>query len=238
MDLRIVAVGCLVSYFIGSVSFSRLIASLLKPDLDLDSVHVVNPDGSQGAQLLTVGATTASIHLGPRVGCLIGWLDIFKGFIPTLVLKLLYPNQPYYLLCGLAVVIGHNWPIFYRFKGGTGMSTAYGALLVVDWLGVIVCSIAGMLFGFAIVHDMVVAYLSGIWLIIPWIWFRTHDPILLGFAILLNVLFILALTPELKRYLEMRKRGEINMDMSMDATPMGRGMKKMAQRMGFMKERK
>jgi hypothetical protein len=44
--------------------------------------------------------------------------------------------------------------------------------------------------------------------------------------------------PELKRYLEMRKRGEINMEATMDATPMGRGMKKMAQRMGFMKEKK
>jgi len=238
MDLRIMAIGCLVSYLIGSVSFSRLIARLLRPDLDLDAVHIINADGSQGAQLLTVGATTASIHLGPRVGCLIGWLDIFKGLIPTLILKLLYPDQPYFLLGGLAVVIGHNWPIFYRFKGGTGMSTAYGALLVVDWLGVIICSVAGMLFGFAIARDVVIAYLSGIWLIVPWIWFRTHDPYRLIFAILLNVLFMLALVPELKRYLGMRKRGEINMEATMDATPMGRGMKKMAQRMGLMKDRK
>jgi acyl phosphate:glycerol-3-phosphate acyltransferase len=238
MDLRIVAVGCLVSYLIGSISFSRLVARLLKPDLNLDTVHIVNADGSQGAQLLTVGATTASIQLGPRVGCLIGWLDIFKGFIPTLVLKLLFPDQPYFLLGGLAAMTGHNWPVFYRFKGGTGMSTAYGALLVVDWLGVIVCSVVGMLFGFAILRDVVAAYLSGILLIIPWIWFRTHDPIQLIFAILLNVLFMLALVPELKRYLEMRKRGEINMEATMDATPMGRGMKKMAQRMGFMKDKK
>ena len=82
---------------------------------------------------------------------MIGWLDILKGFLPTLVVKLLFPDQFYFLLAGLAAVVGHNWPIYHRFKGGTGMSTAYGALLVTDWLGAIICSVSGLLFGFAIV---------------------------------------------------------------------------------------
>jgi hypothetical protein len=50
--------------------------------------------------------------------------------------------------------------------------------------------------------------------------------------------FFLALVPEIKRYLEARKRGEVDMQQGMEVTPMGRGMLKMARAMGFFKDKK
>ncbi len=35
----------------------------------------------------------------------------------------------------MAGMIGHDWPVFNGFKGGRGVSSVYGALLVIDWIG-------------------------------------------------------------------------------------------------------
>ena len=65
--------------------------------------------------------------------------------------------------------VGHNWPIYYRFKGGRGISPIMGGMLVVDWLGVVITNLLGLLSDLVIKSTLVS---SGIWLIlmIPWIW--------------------------------------------------------------------
>ncbi len=237
MNLGVAVISAVACYLIGAISFSRIITKLHSPNLNLEDVHLPGQGGQQGIQLKTVGANTAAVALGPRVGCLIGLLDILKGFLPTLALRLIFPEQYYFLLGGLFTVLGHNWPIYYRFRGGAGMSTIYGSLLAVDWPGVFVCAATGMLLGLAIVRDVFVAYVGGLWLIIPWLWLRTQGPCYILYAILVNITFMLALVPEAKPYLELRRKGEVDLSQSMDTTPMGRGIKRMAQAVGFMKDK-
>jgi glycerol-3-phosphate acyltransferase PlsY len=235
MDIRIALLSGVVSYLVGAISFTRLITRFLAPEVDLEDVRLPNPDGTEGDRLLTVGATTAAIKLGSRVGCLIGFLDIMKGFAPTLAFKLLYPDEDYYMIAGLFTVIGHNWPVYYKFRGGGGMSPILGGFLAVDWVCTLIANVLGMFLGFAVIRDIFFAYVGWTWLMVPLLWIRTKNPIFAIYALLVNLVFLMALLPEIKRYLEARRRGDVDLQQGMEVTPMGRGMLKMARAMGFFK---
>ncbi len=237
MSISVAILSAVVSYLFGAISFSRIVTHILAPNVDLENVKLPTADGGEGDTLLTIGATTAAIKLGSRVGCAIGFLDILKGFFPTLIFKIMYPDQYYFLIASVFAVIGHNWPVYYRFKGGGGMSTTLGGFLAVDWISTLIANVLGMFLGFAVVRDLFFAYVGWTWLMIPLLWIRTKDPIYVIYALAVNAAFYLALVPEIKRYLEARKQGQVDMQQGMEVTPMGRGMLKMARMMGFFKEK-
>ena len=162
MEIGIAILTVSVSYLIGCISFSRIVTRLLAPDTDIEKVRMPAADGGEGQQSRTMGATTASLILGPKAGCAIGLLDILKGVVPVLFLRLIYPDEYYFLIAAIFVVVGHNWPIFCRFQGGGGISPTYGDFFVVDIIGTIVSAFAGMIFGFFIItRDTLIAYTTG-----------------------------------------------------------------------------
>ena len=118
------------------------------------------------------------------------------------------------------------------------MSPALGGFLAVDWLGTLVANAIGMLLGFAVVRDIFFAYVGWTWLMIPWLWIRTGNPVFAIYGLSVNLAFFLALVPEIRRYLEARKCGPIDIQQGMEVTPMGRHMLKMARMLGFFKEKK
>jgi glycerol-3-phosphate acyltransferase PlsY len=235
MEIEIIIGVAVISYLIGALSFSRIITRLVNPKADLSNVTLPSDNGASETQLRHMGATTASIQLGARWGCFIGWLDILKVAVPTLVVKFIYPEQPYYLLAAIFGMIGHNWPVYYKFKGGAGISSIYGGMLVIDVVGAIVCSVLGMFLGLVVVKDVLIAYLSGIWLLIPWFWFRTQDPYLVAYAVIINIIFLLAMIPEIRDYIRARREGEVEFTSAMESFPMGRGMKHIMQRLRLSK---
>lgn len=227
MDWGAALLAAGLGYFLGAVSFSRLASRLLKVDASIGQVEIPVAGTDETYVVTSSGASAASMKLGPAAGCAIGFLDIFKVFLPTLIFRLAFPDQPYYLIAAAAGMVGHNWPVFNRFVGGRGVSAAYGGLLAVDPLGAVVCAVLGLLLGLLVVRDFIIAYLAGLWLIIPWLWFTTHDPALLSYALVINVLFFAAMIPDLRQYRKFRSMGKADMETVMDATPMGRGMLKL-----------
>jgi len=226
MEPVVALIAIVLSYLLGAVSFSRLVTRLVAPKLDLENVRMTQPDGSEGPPLQTIGATTASVKLGPKVGCTIGLLDILKGFVPVLLLKLLYPDDYYHLLAAVFVVVGHNWPVFYRFRGGGGISPTYGGLFAIDFFGSIVSALAGMVFGFFIIRDIVLAYVSGLWFMLLWLILFQGDWPHIVYGIVINIIFILALIPDTKDYIKNKREGKSDMAAGMETFPMGRGMLK------------
>ncbi len=105
-------------------------------------------------------------------------------------------------------IVGHNYPIYYRFKGGRGLATVYGGFFVLDWVGVLVTSIAGMVLG-GLLGQVLMMRWAGLLLMIPWIWFRTQDPVQLAYVLIANALFWYAMLPELRQYFRLRKEGEL-----------------------------
>jgi glycerol-3-phosphate acyltransferase PlsY len=232
MDPYIALLAIIIGYFIGSISFARLVTRLWTRDKDVADfeIHVEGTDESY--KVLSIGGNSVSSVLGPKAGMIVGVLDILKVFLPTLLLKLLFPQQPAYaLLAAVGGLIGHIWPIYYRFHGGAGFSAIMGGLLAIDWLAVLVCPIAGLLLGMVFFRNMIVASLSWIWLLIPWFWWRFDgDWAYILYALILNVLFILAMVPEIRMAQKYKKEGkylEYGMG-TLKSNPMGRGMIKIA----------
>jgi glycerol-3-phosphate acyltransferase PlsY len=102
------------SYLLGSISFSYLLSKGIK-GVDIRKV------GSGNA-----GATNISRVLGLKFAVLVLFLDALKGLIVILLASHLTTESRLILLCGGTVIIGHNWPVFFNFKGGRGAATTLG----------------------------------------------------------------------------------------------------------------
>ena len=102
----------IVSYLLGSINFAY-ITSRIK-GIDISSEGSGNPGTSN--VLRTLGKGSAAIVL-------LG--DLLKGAIPIIFF---YQDQ-YFLVYGLAAVVGHIYPAFYKFKGGKGVATYLGVYI-------------------------------------------------------------------------------------------------------------
>lgn len=128
------AIAIIVSYLLGSVSFSILFAKWLRK---ID----IREHGSGNA-----GATNTLRVLGKGPAIAVFLLDIAKGVVGTLIgLWLGDGNDWVTVACGLAAIGGHNWPVFFRFKGGKGIATTIGALIVWAFLPALIAGIVAIL---------------------------------------------------------------------------------------------
>lgn len=108
----------LIGYLLGSISFSYIIAKKIKK-VDIRQ----HGSGNAGAT-----NTLRVLGVGPAVSVLA--LDILKGIVAVWIGVLLAPDQTglFPALAGFAAIIGHNWPVYYGFRGGKGVATTVGVL--------------------------------------------------------------------------------------------------------------
>jgi glycerol-3-phosphate acyltransferase PlsY len=235
MNWEIILLVAAIGYLVGSISFARLVSRIAAPQENIAHTEIDVPDSDEKIQMKAVSATTVSIHLGTRLGFLTVVMDMLKITIPTLIVKRLFPETEVFLIAATAGMIGHIWPIYYRFQGGRGLSAVYGGMFAIDWIGVFVTSLAGMAFGLFVLRDVLVAYVAGLWFLIPWLWFRTHDVWHVLYAVAVNILFTLGIIPELRQYIRFRREGKgADVGQTMQLTGMGRGIYKMAKRFGIL----
>lgn len=110
-----------LAYLIGSISFGLLAAR--RAGVDLREVGSGN-----------IGATNVGRALGKRTGRVVLALDAAKGALPALAAwGLLGLDDPWTAGTGVAAVVGHCFPIWYRFRGGKGAATAAGVMLALVW---------------------------------------------------------------------------------------------------------
>ena len=76
------------------------------------------------------GATNTLRLLGVGPALVVLLLDLFKGSLAVIMAKGVSSDPLWAVLAGLAAVIGHNWPIFFGFKGGKGVATTIGVVAV------------------------------------------------------------------------------------------------------------
>ena len=243
MDPVILLIVIISSYLLGSISFGTIIMRIFKPGESLDDLEIKLDDRPEGYKLMSVGGNTVSMKLGARGGCAVGLLDILKAFIPTLVFRLLYPEQPYFLFAALAAFIGHNWPIFFRFQGGRGISPFYGGLFAIDPIGAVVVAVTSLVLGLFILKQVIIAFLGGVFLAVFWFLFtKFNDPLFwyyMGYVVLINILFFTAMIPELRQDREMAKKyGRPDPSAALQAFPMGQHMLRLMKMMGMEKKPK
>ena len=123
MDVWIYA-GCIVAaYVIGSIPMGYWMGRAR--GIDIRTVGSGN-----------IGATNTFRALGKTMGALALFGDILKGFAAVMCLPLAARAAGFsgdtvllQIFCSIAVIAGHNWTIFLKFKGGKGVATSAGAML-------------------------------------------------------------------------------------------------------------
>lgn len=110
------AAALALGYLLGSISFAHLTARYI--------MHTDVEELSAGF----AGASTVYRRLGARAGAITIIGDFSKSALAVFLAQRLVPNGG--MLAGAAAVAGHNWPVFYGFKGGKGVAAAAGAILM------------------------------------------------------------------------------------------------------------
>ena len=123
----------IIAYLIGSVNFSILISKKM-------AGFDVRENGSGNA-----GTTNMLRSVGKKAAAITLICDILKGVV-SIVIAIIVGNIVKNLdrelllqIAGIAVVIGHTFPIFFGFKGGKGVATSLGVLLMSNWQIGLIC---------------------------------------------------------------------------------------------------
>ncbi len=110
--------AALWGYLWGSLSSAVIVCRLMRlPDPRTEG------SGNPGA--------TNALRIGGKLPATITLAgDLLKGLLPLLSIRAIWPEaETAWLLAGLAAFIGHILPVFFAFKGGKGVATAFGVLL-------------------------------------------------------------------------------------------------------------
>ena len=119
----------IVSYLIGSINFSLVISKLAFKD-------DIRKYGSQNA-----GTTNMGRIYGKKIGAMTLLGDVGKGLVSVLIARVMLGDSAAHL-CGLCCMLGHCFPIYYRFKGGKGVATAAAVIFAMNPIsGIIILSI-------------------------------------------------------------------------------------------------
>ena len=125
----------ILSYLIGSISGSLLLGKIWNVD--------IRKHGSKSA-----GGTNALRTVGVVFALLTLVIDVAKGFLPTFIIGYYSNLNSYEMMLGAAAaILGHVYPLYYKFNGGKGAATILGALFVLTpqsipyILAVWVCSV-------------------------------------------------------------------------------------------------
>ncbi|OGO31541.1 MAG: hypothetical protein A2Z29_10720 [Chloroflexi bacterium RBG_16_56_11] len=133
------------------------------------------------------GAANAYRELGPLAGITVGLLDAAKGILAILIARAGDMPQAVVLLAGLATVIGHNWPVFLGFRGGRGVSTTLGIMLVLVTLPLLILALPTLLILF--VRKNVTPAMAFLFIALPLVeWWRGVPPLLIAYGVLLPAL--------------------------------------------------
>jgi len=111
----------IICYLIGSMPFGYIVAKVVKK-IDIRDYGSGN-----------IGATNAFRVLGPWLASLVLIGDLLKGFLAIVLFYQLNIDSLFVIILGgLAVIGGHDWSIFLKFKGGKGIATTYGVFLALN----------------------------------------------------------------------------------------------------------
>ena len=121
------------AYLIGSVNFSIILSKLI-------AGKDIRESGSGNA-----GATNMLRTYGKKMGVLTLFLDVLKGVVTVWLVKEFSDSLTLAYFAGLFVILGHNFPIYFGFKGGKGVATSLGVVLVLDWKTGLIAAVIAIL---------------------------------------------------------------------------------------------
>ena len=218
------AVAGILGYLIGSISFARVLTFLVTKSNKIKEINEEIPGTNLRFESDSISATVVSLNLGKRFGCLTAILDMGKVALPTFLFLYFFPENHYFLLCAVAGIAGHNYPIYHHFQGGRGESPIIGALLIVNWFGIFIANATAIILGYLTGSVLVIRY-GWYVLMIFWYWIYFNSTYYIVFMLLANFLFWVAMRKDLAKYFKMEKENDLNAseEMVSDFLLMGKG---------------
>lgn len=122
-----------IAYLIGSINFSVILSKKM-------AGFDIREKGSGNA-----GSTNMLRSVGKKAAALTLVCDILKGIVSILIAMILgniiqnLDKELLVQIAGIAVVVGHTFPIFFGFKGGKGVATSLGVLILSNWQIGLIC---------------------------------------------------------------------------------------------------
>lgn len=129
----------IIAYLIGSINFSVIISKRM-------AGFDVREKGSGNA-----GTTNMLRSIGVKAAVITLLCDILKGVVVILIAILIgnivdgLDDALLVQLAGIFVIIGHTFPIFFGFKGGKGIATSLGVLLMINWRIGLICLVFALI---------------------------------------------------------------------------------------------
>ena len=130
----------IIAYLVGSINFSIIISKRM-------AGFDVREKGSGNA-----GTTNMLRSVGVKAAAITLLCDILKGVVVILIAILIgnivdgLDDALLVQLAGIFVIIGHTFPIFFGFKGGKGIATSLGVLLMINWQIGLICLVFALIF--------------------------------------------------------------------------------------------
>jgi glycerol-3-phosphate acyltransferase PlsY len=209
MNWRLALVAAVAGYTIGSVPFSLVIVRLFGRGAPLAPPDLQVPGSDEILRSDAVSATAVRLQLGARYGCLTSILDMAKATAVTLAFKLIWPQQPYFLIVSGFAVVGHVWPIVNRFRGGRGQSPVIGSLFVIDWPVALIVYPASQMLGLLTGSRALVGRFATLPLAAVWFAYRFGSPEHVLYALGLSLVRLIAMRREIAQYLRLRRDGRL-----------------------------
>ncbi|MDA1279686.1 MAG: glycerol-3-phosphate 1-O-acyltransferase PlsY [Chloroflexi bacterium] len=126
-DLVVATFVLMAAYLVGAIPFGVLLGKIWR-GIDIRRY------GSGGT-----GATNVARTLGPRAGAAVLASDVTKGLLVTGIARYVIHADPWVIAAaGTVTVLGHMFPAYIGFKGGKGVATGFGALLIVSPIAAVI----------------------------------------------------------------------------------------------------
>jgi len=190
----------IVSYFLGAIPFSYLLPKMLK-NIDVRKLGSHN-----------VGTSNAVYTSGMKVGLLCFLGDFSKGYLAYYLASNVFGLDGWMLIfSSLAVVMGHNWNIFLKFKGGKGIATSWGVIFASNY-------IAGLFFLlYSTLITLSTRYISiGTVFGIILVWVTTFFPIFDFNSMLIISLILIILPKHLENFRKIKNGTEYRINERME----------------------
>ena len=133
------AVMAIIAYLIGSINFSVIFSKKM-------AGFDVREKGSGNA-----GTTNMLRSVGKKAAAITLICDILKGVVAILIALLIgrmvdgANTSALVQTAGIAVILGHTFPIFFKFKGGKGVATSLGVLIMSNWQIGLICLVFALI---------------------------------------------------------------------------------------------
>ncbi len=189
----LIVLAMVIGYLLGSIPFAYLIARLVK-GADIRKVGGGN-----------VGALNTIREIGTLPGFGVLFADIAKGALAVLIAQWLGLHLYWVFATGFMAVAGHNWPVWLKFRGGQGLATTMGVLLVFSPIPFSIC-LGVLLVALLITSNVRLSAVVGFVFLPPLIWAFGGELSVILYSVALPVFCMLKSIPSFRS--DVAKAGE------------------------------